>query len=432
MSLEIARQQVATDNAMSPVGSGAVTERQGSYRSESVKPTPDNSVLTKAAAEGAGVVTPPRTNLQDLARRVQERPVVTTASLYETLGEMPELDKTALPRMFEFIDTVAGLVGDDAGAGTDAAAEETEGQEVEGEGAGEQDQLEAGEGDQRVGTVGEREARRDGDAEEGERQFEDEIFQALGKLGKNADKSAAIAMARGYFEAKQVDPRLLNVLSAISAKFDDIAPELTLAQVMAAQEALLAAATLETNPAAVRARYRRKLREERNLGGLLEELAELGLEPSFPVLFAEIGADLAGVGRQSDRNYLRSLTAELKRLWQLKSALDETAELVRVTEPHISEPGRRLEPLGLAASLLHYCAKSIVGPREAQSLLDPLAGASLGSQVVFANALRDLHGRMPDGIWLAAKDRLLQYTALGALCHRLTEAEEQLYEAGNA
>src|SRR5262245_43301681 len=91
VSLEIARQHVAAENASAPVGSAAVSERQGSYRSESVKPTPDNSVLSKAAAEGAGVVTPPRTNLQDLARRVQEGPAVTTASLYETLGEMPEL-----------------------------------------------------------------------------------------------------------------------------------------------------------------------------------------------------------------------------------------------------------------------------------------------------------------------------------------------------
>jgi hypothetical protein len=182
----------------------------------------------------------------------------------------------------------------------------------------------------------------------------------------------------------------------------------------------------------VRRRYRKRLREKRNLGELFEELAKLGLEVNFPTLFAEIGADLAGVSRQSDRDYLRSLTAELKKLWQLKSVHEETKELVRVTEPHMSGSERKPEPLRLTVSFLYYCGKAIVGPGDAQSLLGLLEGASPASQVVFANALRDLHGRMPDGIWIAAKDRMLQYTVLGALCHRLTEAEERFYEESNS
>jgi hypothetical protein len=35
---------------------------------------------------------------------------------------------------------------------------------------------------------------------------------------------------------------------------------------------------------------------------------------------------------------------------------------------------------------------------------------------------------MPDGIWLTARDKLLQYTNLGALCYWLMEAEERFYE----
>jgi hypothetical protein len=200
----------------------------------------------------------------------------------------------------------------------------------------------------------------------------------------------------------------------------------------AAEAALLAAATLETSPAAVRKRYRNRLREKRNLGDLFEELAALGLEFNFPTLFAEIGADLAGVSRQSDMDYLRSLTAELKKLWQLKSAHEETKELVRITAPHLAKSARKPEPLRLTVSILYYCGKAAVGPADAQSLLGTIEGASLGSQVVFANALRDLHGRMPDGIWVTPKERLVQYTVLGALCHRLTEAEERFYEESNA
>jgi hypothetical protein len=67
-----------------------------------------------------------------------------------------------------------------------------------------------------------------------------------------------------------------------------------------------------------------------------------------------------------------------------------------------------------------------------QQAVGLLGGASLASQLVFANALRDLHGRMPDGIWLTTKERLLQYTVLGALCHRLTEAEERFYEESSS
>jgi len=39
---------------------------------------------------------------------------------------------------------------------------------------------------------------------------------------------------------------------------------------------------------------------------------------------------------------------------------------------------------------------------------------------------RRVHNRMPDRIRLAAKERLLQFTALGAPCHRLSEAEARL------
>jgi hypothetical protein len=431
VTVETGRQSVAPENVIVPAAAGLVAEREGSYRSESVKPTPENSVLTKAA-ESEGALATPVTDLRGLAQRVTEGPAVATTALYETLAGMPELENTALPQMFEFLDALAELAGDEAGEEAGKTTEEGEGHEVGGEGLSEQETPE-GEGADRVRTVGDREGGgTGGDTEGGDRgegDLESGIHQALAKFGNNnTDKAAALDLARGFFETRDANLNFLNVLSALSGEFLEIVPESPLAQLAAAQEALLAAATLESSPAAVRKRYRKKLREKRNLGELFEELTKLGLESNFPTLFAEVGADLAGVGSQSDRNYLRSLTAELKKLWQLKSAHEETKELVRITEPHLSQQNQKPEPLKLTTSFLYYCGKPIVSPGDAQSLLDLVVGASPGSQVVFAIALRDLHARMPDGIWLTSRERMLQYTALGALCHRLTEAEERFYE----
>jgi hypothetical protein len=427
VSLETGRQNIADQIAISPPGTGPAAERPGSYRNESVTPTPENSVLTKAGASET-----PRTNLQDLAQRVRDEPAGTTSALYQTLANLPEADKTPLPQMYQFVDGLAELAGDGA---SDEAGKTEEGEyEVDGEQRSERERASVDDNDGRVSTGGDGGGHgHDDDAEAQQRraELENAIHKALGKFNNNADKAAAIAMARGYFEARGADPHFLNLLNALSGQFEGVS-ELSLAQLAAAQEALLAAATLESSPAAVRKRYRKRLREKRNLGELFEELAQLGLEINFPALFAEIGSDLAGVSRQSDRDYLRSLTAELKKLWQLKSVHEETKEVVRITEPHLSKSERKPEPLTLTVSFLYYCGKAIVSPGDAQSLLGLLGGASLASQVVFANALRDLHGRMPDGIWLTTKERLLQYTVLGALCHRLTEAEERFYEESSS
>jgi hypothetical protein len=430
LSLETARQDIATQNANSPVGSGLVTEQQGNYRSESVKPTTDNSVLTKAAAEGAGVLTASR-NLRDLAQRVQKNPAVTTATLYDALDERSQLEDTPLPEIFEFTEGLVEFAGEEAAkeAGQEKVGEERETHEA---GHEELNEQEAPAGQTQLNALHGRNSGSGGSQSDGEERGQDrlehEIHQVLGKLDGNTDKAAAIALARGYFEAKGASLNFLNVLGKFAAQFQDVVEESALAQLAAAEEAMLAAATLETSPAAVRKRYRKLLREKRSLGELFEELTKLGSEDSFWTLLSEIGADLAGINGRGDRDHLRALTSELKKLWQLKSAHDETKELCRITEPHLSKSDCKPEPHQLTTSFLYYCGKSTVGPNDAHSLLGKLKEARLGSQVVFANALRELHGRMPDGIWLAPRDRLLQYTALGALCHRLTEAEERSYE----
>jgi hypothetical protein len=381
------RHNNALQNSISPID---VSEWQGSFRGEGVRAALEESVIAKAAAENVGALRIARTNVQELARRVQKEPAVGTAALYESLAAMAELDKTTLPQMLAFLDDLTELL--------DEGRQEKHGSDEE---------------------------------EQHEERFEAGLYRALRKLNNTADKAMAVAVARGYFEARDANSTFLNALHAVSGEFDEIMSGATLAQLAAAQDATLEAATLETSPAAVRMRYRKRLVEKASLGALFEELVALGLEPGFSSLFADIGADLATVGSQSDRGYLRSLTIELKKLWQLKSVHEETREAVRNTEPHLSKSELRPDLLRLTAYLLHYCAKSTVNASDAQQLLGPLEAASLASQVVFANSLRDLHNRLPDGIWLEATERLLQYDALGTLCHRLTEAEDHFYEQLN-
>ena len=103
VSFETVRPNFA-DNAIPSPGAATATERPGNYRNESVTPTPENSVLTKAAAEGAAVSTTPRTNLQDLAQRVRDEPAGTNSVLYQTLANLPEAAKTPLPQMYQFVD----------------------------------------------------------------------------------------------------------------------------------------------------------------------------------------------------------------------------------------------------------------------------------------------------------------------------------------
>jgi hypothetical protein len=276
VSLETGRQNIADQIAISPPGTGPAAERPGSYRNESVTPTPENSVLTKAGASET-----PRTNLQDLAQRVRDEPAGTTSALYQTLANLPEADKTPLPQMYQFVDGLAELAGDGA---SDEAGKTEEGEyEVDGEQRSERERASVDDNDGRVSTGGDGGGHgHDDDAEAQQRraELENAIHKALGKFNNNADKAAAIAMARGYFEARGADPHFLNLLNALSGQFEGVS-ELSLAQLAAAQEALLAAATLESSPAAVRKRYRKRLREKPQSRRIVRGTGPIGIGDQF-------------------------------------------------------------------------------------------------------------------------------------------------------
>lgn len=425
-------QAVAPLNPISPVGVEKFAALQGRYGSEAVRPSVDNSVITKAMAEGAATSAMQRINIRDLAQRIQrESKTITATALYESLGEMPELDKTVLPQMFQFLDALGELASEEIGEERVAEEPETrEGTEAKREAEGARDL--AAETKRPVAGRGRTEDEGTGysSEEEGQDRFEEGIYRALGAFTSDTYKAAAIAIARGYFQGKaNADAGLLNALDKISGAFETSIPEDALAQRASLEQAKFAAATLETDPATVRRRYRQRLRERSNLGELFDGLRELGLDSGFPALFTEIGRDLAGTSVVSDKDYVRSLMRELSRLWQLKSSHEESKEIVRNIGPHLSPSERRPDPSNITSGFLYFCAKKSVSAADAQSLLEPLQRASLESQVIFANLLRDSHSRMPDGLWLSAQDRFLQYSALGALCHRLTDAEERAYEA---
>jgi hypothetical protein len=429
-------QSVAPLNPISPAGAEKFAALQGRYGNEAVRPSPDNSVITKSIAEGGAMSALQRINIRDLSQRIQsDSKLVTMTALYESLGEMPELDKAVLPGMFQFLDNLDALAGKEPveeGATEkvrERAQEATETKSARGDSA--EHEVEAGAHlpVTRRGSSGDQ-AGQSSTPDEGEEGFEEGIYRALSVFTSDTYKATAIAVARGFFQGKdRASSELLNALDKIAGAFESSTLDDALAQRASLEQAKFAAATLENDPALVRLRYRRRLREKSNLGELFEELREIGLESGFPVLFTEIGSDLAGVSVISDKDYVRSLTRELSRLWQLKSSHEESKEIIRNVEPHLSSSDRKLEPSKVTSGFLYFCAKKSASPADAQSLLEPLKHASLQSQVVFANLLKDCHSRMPDGIWLSSQDRFLQYSALGALCHRLTDAEERAYEA---
>jgi hypothetical protein len=100
-------------------------------------------------------------------------------------------------------------------------------------------------------------------------------------------------------------------------------------------------------------------------------------------------------------------------------------EIGFLVESHLGRQAKALDIVEITTDILSFCSRSIVSQTNASRLLTCVQHAPLQGQVVFANCLLDLHSRLPDGIWLTTKDRLVQHSALRVLCDRIAEAEER-------
>lgn len=405
-------QNIAPHNAISTVGSEITSALQGKYGHEAVRQISHQTIQQHphsfAALVGSQMMTLRRdTNLKDLIDRMRANPtLITTAQTgYSVaLSEMPPHDHRMLQTVFQFLSGLQGQARLRQDSDDDEEAEDDEVLEPH---------------QQRRSLMAKQQGRGGGSGkQQAQDHYERTILSALEGMQSAEAKAATLSVARGYFDgAEGVD---LNFISALNRISEDFEQTVTLPPEADAN----ALATLETNPLAVRTEFRRKLRETGNLGALFEELVELGIEAQ---LLEDIGRELAGLVHASDKNYVRALTRELSRLWQIRSCYEEARDVAIQIAPHIRRTELCPEPLQITVKMLYFCSKSGVNQNDTIGLLGNLQGNSFQSQVVFANCLRDMHTRLPGGIWPSLKDRTVQYSALRVLCDRLADAEERAY-----
>ncbi|MEO9529408.1 MAG: hypothetical protein ABJG32_18670, partial [Roseibium sp.] len=211
-----------------------------------------------------------------------------------------------------------------------------------------------------------------------------------------------------------------------------------------AQRASEAAPTLETDPAALRDRYREMLRGPMHMGQLFDALADFNLRLNFDtvvgVFLETAGDDLAATSHQTDPVLLGGLTQELGKLKEMRTVYQASDDLIHTIQrmdpqfasPQIVDGPNANGPEVLTSALLNFCAKKTPNLSDARQVIKPYDDSAVDTIVVFANGLHDLHKMISDRSYPSNEARLQQGSMLEALRIDLTAIEEQAYEADNA
>ncbi len=375
-SSEIARQHIAALNITSPVGAVVVEEAVGRYRGEAVMASDAASQLTEAAEE-IGMSVAQRFDKKALGqRKVREDAGVSAEALarlrdfHEKLPDMPSEAKLQdlARRLRDYFEQSGQLNSSDVLA------------ELAG--------------------------------------FDDDVthqFAALEVLqtafADEPEIARSLAEARARFE--QTD-----VMRDVRAGF------------AVAEIAHRAAATLETDPAAVRDAYRAMLREAGDFARVFEALTRFDVLKSLPeaikTFMEAAGRDLASAGPSIDPVQLAGLLDELGKLKKVQTTLSEADGVLKTTARLVGAMERDL--LGTAAEvtgrLLSFAAKAVVGPGDARALLGALNQGSAAAQLALANGLRGLHADLADEILPGPGARLQQVATLVDLLDELSRQEE--------
>ncbi|MEN3386706.1 MAG: type secretion protein [Hyphomicrobiales bacterium] len=412
--LESIRQTIAVNTVTSPVGSEAVAERQGTYRGEIVKTSAQNSKISQAKQLPASraLDTNPKTLSMRSVRQGQATHMQATSRIgdfYDKLPNMPNLE--AVQALVDTFQSFAEIQEQ-----ANRAAEAKHGKED----TTEPEEEDAGETRQR----GEKSATKE------------DLLEALQQFDRDATHQfAALDMAREYFSAENASPEFQTLLDEAMAEYEKpgIAAEVR-AGFMAAQEAARAAATLGTDPQAYRDAFRLMMREVAHMGQLFDAVVKFDLlkklDEVIDSMKAVVGRELANANQSTDALFLHALITELQKLKKISSVLTGAAEVIRLTDRLLPRAERsRVNSVQLTSLVLHFSAKPAVNLADARLMLGPLERASPESQVMFANALRDLHSVLPDELMPSAQARLQQNATIGALLNQLVAAEEAAYEA---
>lgn len=388
---DVTRQTVASNNLISPVGAEIVHEVQGRHRAETVELTPDTSKIAEEAEE-VGMAVASRADRRSLGQRdVRAGRGNSAEALANAKGYGDKLPDMPGEVHFEaLVDLLTQYQGFASGGSGDGPTKE-------------------------------------------------DVLEALGRFdGDVSHQFAALDMVRDHFEAEGADAGFLFLLDAARSDFDrgDLARDVRAGFAVAAV-ASREAATLETNPAAVRDSYRAMLRETPSMGQLFDAIGRFDplktMGQAIAVFTEAAGRDLASAGPSADPAFLHSLLTELGKLKKMQTTLDATDQLIQLTErglpPRARGPRNTVEQAG---RILAFASRASAGPADARQMLGRFEKASPGTQVVYANGLRALHSDIPDEVMPSPQARLQQNAAIRGLLDQLVDAEEKQFAAGSA
>ncbi|MGV8939897.1 MAG: HrpJ domain-containing protein [Allorhizobium sp.] len=387
-AIETLRQNVAAQSVVSPVGAQVMDEARGSYRGEKVQSSSIASQLEDAKEE-IGMAVSHRADRRTLGRRevrqgrgASLQALARIADYYDKLPDMPREDALAglVDQMQQFSDF---LHGDGSGKGATA----------------------------------------------------EDILKALQSFDSDpTHQYAALEVARDVFAISGASETFQGLLDEVSSIFQrgDLGRD-TRAGFAAAEVASRSAATLETDPAAVRETYRDLLRETRDMGTLFEAFRRFdvmkGMNEIVATFIEVAGRDLSLASPSSDPVFLHSLVTELAKLKKMQSAIDLSSQLTRSVD-RLMQPGESAKgtPTDVAGRLLSFASREGPGLQDARQLLSRYETSSPATQVAFANGLRAIHLDLPDEVMPSPQARLNQTGALMRLLDELVVAESEAYE----
>ena len=391
-AIETLRQNIAALSVTSPVGAEIAAEARGSYRGEAVATSSEASKLQDAAEE-IGMSVAHKADKRTLGQRevrqgqgISLEALSRIADYYDKLPDMPR--EAELQTLVETLENLQRLLeGSGGGGGGGVTA--------------------------------------------------DDVLAALQRFDPDVSHQfAALDIAREFFAASGAGAEFQTLLDTAHAEFQrgDLGRDVR-AGFAAAESASRAAATLETDPAAVRDTYRQLLRESKNMGQLFDAFRGFDVMKNFEevidTFMSSAGRDLASTGPSADPAYLHSLVTELGKLKKMQTVVEMAAQLTKTTD-RLVPPDERAggDPAEVASRVLHFAAKAAPGPADAGQMLGPYGRCSLATQVSFANGLRGLHAELPDEVMPSPQARLQQNGALMGLLDTLVADEEREYQAG--
>ncbi|WP_294641458.1 HrpJ domain-containing protein [uncultured Aureimonas sp.] len=387
-AIETTRQNLAALAVTSPVGAEVTRAAQGDYRGQTVETSSETSKLEDAKEE-IGMAVAHRSDKRTLGQRQVRQgqgahleAIARIADYYDKLPDMPR--ESELQGLVEDLTRMQDLL---SGGG------------------------------------------------QGGGPTKDDVLALLGRFDSDpTHQFAGLEIAREFFAASGATVEFQALLEGVRAEYErgDLGREVR-AGFAVAELAAREAATLETDPAAVRETYRQLLRETPDMNRVFDAFRCFDplkrLDEVVDLFLMAAGRDMAATGPSSDPAFLHALITEMSKLKTLGTVMELLNNLCRTTD-RLLKPGER--PQGSATDatglLLAFSTRATSGLADARALLARYGTCSAETQLVYANGLRLAHAELPDDVMPSLQSRLQQVAALMMLQDRAVAEEELEYE----